>query len=947
MADLDRVVRLFVLGILALASFSILTVPFTSAAAPTFYAYRSADGSQARSGASAHYALTESLLQASSPLQQIILPVPDGAELIGTVDRVEAGFAEGKVLIGHIGDPDLLRRFFLAIDADGVAGSIETEAGAYAIGGPRSNFTITNLGRSGIRRFAPDDGASDGLVVRPPPWAVAPTAMDDVPAPAGDVIIDVLAVGNLDFLNAANSSGGGIYNRLNLFFAKTNQAYRDSGIHITVRMVKYETYYPGSNAITAEAANNLIAPITSSDHTVSDFFANLRNSAQADVVIYFRKYQLSQKLCGSGFIGGVRDTPDTPLRDLAGLRDWGYATVSDGKDGERYCDDYTTAHELGHILGSKHDHLTDPGAQRGAYNESFGLYVEAGTRNVTTIMGYAAATNPFQAPIFSNPELTKPCLGMPCGVRDGGLAADNVRRFNDVRFKVANWYGPKYVTLRLSAGGEGEGTVAYSSYGCPFQCAIGLRSGTDVTITASPAADSAFVGWSGACSGSGPCKFTLSEDRQVVANFSATVLKYRLTVSRGGGGVGTVSGPDIACGSTCTARYLPGTMIVLRATGDAGYEFAGWDGACAGQPATCRLSMIEPKVTTARFKGRRVTMISARGGTSYAVRSDQSLWAWGNNDAGQYGTGDKARSLTPKLVGSDVMIVEAGWNCTYAIKRDNSLWAWGSNEGGKLGDGTEVDRLRPVKIGDGFLMVSAGTDHAVALKIDGTVWAWGRNLYGQLGTGNQQASLRPIQIGAGYSMVSAAGLNSTGVTRTGALMSWGANISGEVGDGGSVNRLSPVQIGTDFAKVYSGFGRTFAIKRDGSLWAWGGNQNGEVGNGNMGVTVTRPVRIGDKYRVVAPAASVSTGALAEDSTLWSWGWNYQKAAFGDPTLPEYQASPRQIGGHFLLLASASDSTYLAVRDDGSLWAWGTNENGGVGDGSTDPRTRPVLIMSVN
>ena len=793
---------------------------------------------------------------------------------------------------------------------------------------------------------------SEDMVFPPPPENVQ-ALMEDAPAPSGMATIDLLVVTSPDF-DQANSTTGGAPNRIAALVSRTNKAYRESGIQITVRLVGIGSWAGTPNDLDNDSALDLITPIYANGSAASQYFGNLRTQRQADIVVYLRKYASAHKgVCGVAYVNAQRQSAADPLFDISGYANTGYAVVADGKlANDSFCFETNMAHEIGHLLGSMHDRqqvALDPNPlRRGAYNESFGYRALAGTRAYWSIMAYEPKefADRKESGVFSAPAISAPCGGVPCGAAEGPNAADNARRFNDVRFKVASWVGTKWQTLSIERGGNGEGAVTGNGINCGTVCAYGYPYNTEITLTAQPEQGSTFTGWEGACTGSGPCKIAVGAALKVTAVFSSPNPRYSVQITKDGRGTGTVSGPGLDCGGTCTTRVAAGTLIVLQASGAPGSEFAKWTGACQGQPATCRLAINEPRSATAVFKGRRVTMISSNGYTSFAVKSDGSLWAWGNNDYGQFGQGHTSSSPVPSLVGIDFVIVEAGEGSAYAIKRDNSLWAWGSNERGNLGDGTVTNRLRPVKIGEGYFSVSAGAFHAVAVKTDGTLWGWGWNLYGQVGNGNQQNQTRPIQIGSGYSTASAGGANSAAVSNDGRLMAWGFNESGQVGDGSFTHRFSPIQIGSDFAKSYSGGNHFFAIKRDGTLWGWGSNTNGELGTGTLGETRTTPVRIEAGFSFAVARGGISSAGLKADRGLWTWGWN-NAGSLGDGTNDNYRLVPTSIGGGFILLTGGLGGTFLAVREDGSLWAWGKNQSGELGDGTSDTRLSPVLVFSTD
>ncbi len=132
-----------------------------------------------------------------------------------------------------------------------------------------------------------------------------------------------------------------------------------------------------------------------------------------------------------------------------------------------------------------------------------------------------------------------------------------------------------------------------------------------------------------------------------------------------------------------------------------------------------------------------------------AVKSDGTVWAWGENARGQLGDGTTTNRSTPVQVSglAGVTGVAAGGRHTVALKSEGTVWAWGRNNRGQLGDGTTTDRPTPVQVSGlaGVTGVSAGVRHTVALKSDTSVCAWGQDVYGQLGDGYFERNLFPVQ----------------------------------------------------------------------------------------------------------------------------------------------------------------------------------------------------------
>jgi len=187
-------------------------------------------------------------------------------------------------------------------------------------------------------------------------------------------------------------------------------------------------------------------------------------------------------------------------------------------------------------------------------------------------------------------------------------------------------------------------------------------------------------------------------------------------------------------------------------------------------------------------------------------------------------------------------------------------------------------------------VISAGGYHTVAILADGTLWAWGRNLEGQLGNGTishhedgiTTPGIVPFQIGiaGNWAFVSAGGLHNAAIKTDGTLWAWGENDFGQLGDGTTENRTVPVRIGSDnnWASVFAGGSYTVAIKTDGTLWAWGTNDFGQLGDGTT-ENRTAPVQIGTSgnWKSVSVCGSYHsfdkkhTVAIKTDGTLWAWG----------------------------------------------------------------------------
>lgn len=348
---------------------------------------------------------------------------------------------------------------------------------------------------------------------------------------------------------------------------------------------------------------------------------------------------------------------------------------------------------------------------------------------------------------------------------------------------------------------------------------------------------------------------------------------------------------------------------------------------------------------------------------------------------------DKAGNVEPVktqnfLVGSiaisGIKTIAAGWNHTLGIKNDGTLWAWGGNSSGQLGDGTTTDRTLPVQVGAGttWSAIAAGNSFSLALKSDGTLWAWGANSKGQLGDGTATDQKSPVQIASGtaWSAISAGSSFALALKNDGTLWAWGANSAGQLGVGTIVDGLVPALVSSDttWSAIAAGYNHAVALKNNGTLWTWGGNSSGQLGNGTINTTPNPiPVQVegtnwsaisaggsGAPYTYIADGEIEHVGghtvALKSDGTLWAWGQNifgqlgdgtnnqnYYMGWAGAGTYPlrEYVSGtdrtlPSQIGTDTdWSMISVGAGHSVALKNDGTLWAWGLNVNGQLANGN--------------
>jgi len=237
--------------------------------------------------------------------------------------------------------------------------------------------------------------------------------------------------------------------------------------------------------------------------------------------------------------------------------------------------------------------------------------------------------------------------------------------------------------------------------------------------------------------------------------------------------------------------------------------------------------------------------------------------------------------------------IECGGEFSIALRSDSTLWSWGFNGNGQLGINNTLTQMTPIKVDSthNWKDISAGAFHCLAIKSDGTMWSWGLNSNGQLGNGNfTPSNPTPAQVSglsgmsSGVVIAVAAGYDHTvALKNDGTVWAWGNNATGQLGNGNITPSNTPVQVSglSGVTAVAAGFGHTVALKSDGTVRTWGNNTKGQLGNGlTNGTTIDSaiPVVVSGMVGVTDIAAGyegsvVLKGAFKGDGTVWAWGSN--------------------------------------------------------------------------
>ena len=385
-----------------------------------------------------------------------------------------------------------------------------------------------------------------------------------------------------------------------------------------------------------------------------------------------------------------------------------------------------------------------------------------------------------------------------------------------------------------------------------------------------------------------------------------------------------------------------------------------------------------------------VVAVAAGDNHNIILQSDGSVWSYGNNSYGQLGDGTTtARSFPVRILESPgglpvtgVSAIAAAERHTVLLKSDGTVWTMGYNSTGQLGDGTTLNRSSPVQVlvspsgppFTGVSAVSAGNSHTLLLKSNGSVWATGSDEVGNLGDGGMTNRSNPVQIlsspgGSPFtaaSIIDAGSSHSLLVRDDGTVWAWGSNRYEQLGDGSLVNRNTPVPVQAanggaldGVVGAAGGWFHSLFLKSDGTVLAVGSNSNGQLGD-DATYHATSPVAMlakpgGTAFRNVVAVAPGKVHALAlkADGSLWSTGSNGHGQLGNGPIMETYQhVTPTPVltsegGSQVTDVVAIAAGTYhsVFVKSDGSLWAFGENQGGQLGDGTVINRAYPVPVRS--
>ncbi len=566
------------------------------------------------------------------------------------------------------------------------------------------------------------------------------------------------------------------------------------------------------------------------------------------------------------------------------------------------------------------------------------------------------------------------CVCKP-GYKGDGATCSDVDECQEILFdcdvNAVCENAPGGYTCSCPPGFEGDGKACAATYkavsaGQYHACAVrtegslwcwGLNSsgqvgtGTGDLIFLRPAAAGSASDWDRVSSGAAfTCALNTSKK---IACFGANNL--------GQLGDGTLSGkptPTPIADTTTLWKALDAGVSHTCAISDGGDLFC-WGANVRGQVGDG--STDNRSAPTPVIKAGPWASVSAGSEFTCAVHTDGTLWCWGLNSSRQLGDSTTMNSALPvqeKTLATDWAAVTAGVGYTCGVKADGTRWCWGTNALGQGGDGTTTSIAQP-KNADAdtdWATIDAGDLAACGIKTTGALLCWGDGSVGQTGQpGNEAPKLSPGAASAATDWIAVTGglRFACGIQAGGHLSCWGSASRGALGLGYAPDRTEPSQVGADADwDVIDVQQDTGCGIRKGDLWCWGRNVSSNIGDGSN-VTRVTPTLIGagKVWKRVAVGRTHTCGVASEGGgadSLFCWGSDVNGELGNGAGMSQPMPSPASPtpgnDATWTELAAGFNHT-CALRQDGSLWCWGRNAQGQLGDGTTTPRQEPQQILS--
>lgn len=382
-------------------------------------------------------------------------------------------------------------------------------------------------------------------------------------------------------------------------------------------------------------------------------------------------------------------------------------------------------------------------------------------------------------------------------------------------------------------------------------------------------------------------------------------------------------------------------------------------------------------------QGETISSIHAGFKHTFAITSNNQLYAWGLNTQGQLGDYSLVSKSTPRII-TISMLGDSAYSLQTNLSNNSTsfltttqghVYGWGQNQNGKLGDDSTIFRTSPVKVnftdlspGEHVLSIKSGNLHSIALTNQGKIFSWGDGSSGALGTGGTTSRLIPTvtPINALISneiivAIEVGGNHSLALTSNGRVFGWGLNSRGQLGIGSTINSLTPTLLtfpnllsSERIQSIHAGNEHNFAITTNGRVFGWGFNASNVLGNNtSVNSTVSLPTLFtfnlnqGETITKIYPGITHNF-AITSAQRVFAWGLNSSgQLGLGNssnrttPTLVDFSGS--LTFGETMVDFALGSTHSIAITSSGRVFTWGNNSNGQLGNGTTSSSSTPVLV----
>lgn len=534
--------------------------------------------------------------------------------------------------------------------------------------------------------------------------------------------------------------------------------------------------------------------------------------------------------------------------------------------------------------------------------------------------------------------------------------------------------------VQVTVSGNGRVVSEPAGIDCTGTCSAQFPAGTELVLTATPSQSTAESTWAGcdtpANGGvvSSTCTLSVTNARSVIVDFttvetvSVSIVPGAATMFTSGTQTFTASVSGTADERvlwTTTAGILTGTgpTVMYRAP------------TYAGSFRLTATSLADPSASTSItviVDPRLVVQVSGGTDFSLALRNDGTVWSWGNNDWGQLGTGGTIPATAPQQVYAlyDIVKIASAGHQAAALRSDGTVWTWGAGHSALVPTRrTELADVTDIAVGD---------SHVLAVVSSGDVYSWGNNSSGQLGDGTIENRAHPglVQTLSNIRSVGAGGAHSLAVDNDGIVYGWGNTNFYQVTSNVSEEELcsySRMCLGvpkpiwhSPSVSLFGGADSTHALSNYGTVFGWGSNGMGQLGTvsqdecwirGDLGSyeCSQNPLQVSGLYQVAGLAAGRwHVVAFTTSGSAYAWG-SAINGQIGAPTsdlcrpgaAPFFDCAQTPVRINSLsgvVAVGAGTDHSLAVTSNGTVWAWGDNSNGQLGDGTYVQRSAPVRVQ---